>query len=116
MRHGVVRGIEVVKPAPVLIRDEVRREQVQHLEVMIYRNRHARPTWASLPIFQRRKDELVAEPIQQAADNVTVRAQVARREDFFFKDAVWLEGAHLFCGYQLKFCLKQLIQLVYLVH
>ena len=96
MRHGVIRGIEVVKPAPVLIRDKVRRERVQQLEIMIHRNRHARPVRVSRPILQRRKDEFLAEPFQQPADDVAVRAQVARREDFFFEDVVGREEAHLF--------------------
>jgi len=70
MRHGVVRGIEVVKP--VLISDEVRRERVQQLEIVLNRNRHARPVRASRPILQCRKDELLAEPFQQPADDVAV--------------------------------------------
>ena len=41
-RHGVVRGIEVIKPAPVLIRNEVRSERIQHLK---------------------RKDEHIAKPV-----------------------------------------------------
>ena len=92
MRHGVVRGIEVVKPTPMLIRDEVRRERVQQLEVMVHRN-------CILLILQCRQDELLAEPFQQPADDIAVRAQVARREDFFFEDVVGREEeAHLFNG------------------
>ena len=96
MRHGVVRGIKVIEPAPVLIRDEVRRERIQQLEVMIHRNRHARPARASLSILQRRKDELVTKAIEQSADDVAVRSQVTWRKDIFFEDAVWREDAHLF--------------------
>lgn len=95
MRHGVVRGIEVIKPAPVFIRDEMRRKRVQQLEVMFHRNRHARTARASLSILQRRKDEHIAKSIQQSTDDIAVRAQVARREDFFFEDAVWREETHL---------------------
>ena len=91
MRHGVVRGIEVVKPTPMLIRDEVRRERVQQLEVMVHRN-------CILFILQCRQDELLAEPLQQPADDIAVRAQVALLEDLFFEDVVWREEAHLFKG------------------
>lgn len=98
MRHGVVRGIEIIEPAPVFVRDEVRRERVQQLEIVLNRNRHARPVRASRPILQCRKDELLAEPFQQPADEVAVRAQVARREDLFFEDVVWREEAHSVFG------------------
>lgn len=89
MLHGVVRGIEVIKPAPVLIRDDVRRERIQQPEIMLHCE-------CILPIFQRRKDEYVAKPIQQPADNVAVRAEVEWREDLFFQDVVGWEEAHLF--------------------
>ena len=47
MRHGVVPGKEVIKPAPVLICNEVRCERIQQLEIMLHRN-------CILPILQRR--------------------------------------------------------------
>lgn len=89
MRHGVVRGIEVIKLAPVLICNEVRCVRIQQLEIMLHRD-------CILSIFQRRKDELVAEAIEQSTDDVTVRPHVALREDFFFEDVVWREETHLF--------------------
>ena len=87
--HRIIRRVQVIKPAPVLIRNEVPCEGFQHLKIVPYRNR-------VLAILQCRQDKLLTIFVQQPADGVVIRVHVARDEDFVFEDNVWYKMEHLF--------------------
>lgn len=79
--HRIIQRVQVVKPAPVLIRDEVPREGFQDLQIVPCCN-------CVLAVLQGRQDKLLTIFVQQAAEGVAIRIQVASREYFLFEDGV----------------------------
>ena len=64
--YGVIWRVVIIKPVPVLFRNEVPRERVQHPKIILYRN-------CVLAILQGRQNKLLTIFVQQPADGVAIR-------------------------------------------